>query len=82
MTTPGATSTGPTAGSAPKDVTTINPLSNPKGVRLVCELCGKVAYIQCPFCRVTYYWYMFILKHSNSILVRKNIKVPIGMEFT
>ncbi|KAI8802818.1 hypothetical protein BJ742DRAFT_858025 [Cladochytrium replicatum] len=33
----------------------INPLSNPKGVRLECELCGKPAYIQCKECRVTYY---------------------------
>ncbi|KAI9206812.1 uncharacterized protein BJ171DRAFT_456659 [Polychytrium aggregatum] len=33
----------------------INPLSNPKGVKLTCELCGKPAYIQCKNCRVTYY---------------------------
>ncbi|KAI8906834.1 hypothetical protein EDD86DRAFT_209879 [Gorgonomyces haynaldii] len=33
----------------------INPLSNPKGVSLGCELCGKPAYIQCKSCRVTYY---------------------------
>ncbi|PRP89213.1 hypothetical protein PROFUN_01933 [Planoprotostelium fungivorum] len=33
----------------------INPLSNPKSIKLNCELCGKVAYIQCQFCRVTYY---------------------------
>jgi hypothetical protein len=34
----------------------INPLANPKGVKLLCELCGKPAYIQCTSCRVTYYW--------------------------
>eukprot|EP00727_Mastigamoeba_balamuthi_P009142 m51a1_g4850 hypothetical protein (382) ;mRNA; f:263673-265301 len=36
-------------------LTAINPLAAPKGVRLSCELCGKVAYIQCPGCRATYY---------------------------
>ncbi|KAI9349459.1 hypothetical protein DFJ73DRAFT_833634 [Zopfochytrium polystomum] len=35
--------------------TAINPLANPKGVRLDCELCGKPAYIQCKDCRVTFY---------------------------
>lgn len=34
----------------------INPLANPKGVKLTCELCGKVAHLQCQFCNVTYYW--------------------------
>ncbi|KAF6022930.1 ZMYND12 [Bugula neritina] len=33
----------------------INPLSNPKGVKLLCELCQKPAFIQCTECRVTYY---------------------------
>eukprot|EP00842_Homolaphlyctis_polyrhiza_P001117 jgi/Hompol1/2005/HPOL_005309-RA len=33
----------------------INPLANPKGVRLTCELCAKPAYIQCKDCRVTFY---------------------------
>lgn len=33
----------------------LNPLSNPKGVKLVCELCQKPAFIQCTQCRVTYY---------------------------
>lgn len=33
----------------------INPLATPKGVKYLCELCGKVALIQCRFCRVTYY---------------------------
>lgn len=33
----------------------INPLSNPKGVELRCELCAKPAYITCTKCRVTYY---------------------------
>ena len=31
------------------------PLSNPKGVRYDCEMCGASASIQCPTCRVTYY---------------------------
>ncbi|KAJ3233743.1 Zinc finger MYND domain-containing protein 12 [Chytriomyces hyalinus] len=35
--------------------TLINPLANPKGVKLGCELCGKPAYIQCKDCRVTFY---------------------------
>ncbi|XP_013404320.1 zinc finger MYND domain-containing protein 12 [Lingula anatina] len=34
---------------------TLNPLANPKGVKLVCELCQKPAFIQCTKCRVTYY---------------------------
>lgn len=34
---------------------TINPLANPKGKKLGCELCGKPAYIQCKHCRLTYY---------------------------
>ena len=34
----------------------INPLSNPKGVKLLCELCQKPAFVQCTQCRVTYYW--------------------------
>ncbi|XP_053308296.1 zinc finger MYND domain-containing protein 12 [Spea bombifrons] len=33
----------------------VNPLSNPKGVKLVCELCRSPAYTQCPGCKVTYY---------------------------
>ncbi|CAI9533093.1 unnamed protein product [Staurois parvus] len=33
----------------------VNPLSNAKGVKLVCELCHSPAYIQCPGCKVTYY---------------------------
>jgi tetratricopeptide (TPR) repeat protein len=33
----------------------INPLANPKGSKLSCELCGKPAYIQCKLCRLTYY---------------------------
>ncbi|KAI8824334.1 uncharacterized protein EV422DRAFT_317033 [Fimicolochytrium jonesii] len=36
-------------------VTQINPLANPKGVKLLCELCGKPAYLRCDGCRVTYY---------------------------
>lgn len=36
----------------------VNPLSNPKGVKLECELCHSPAYIQCPGCKVTYYWYV------------------------
>lgn len=34
---------------------TLNPLSNPKGLKLLCELCQKPAFIQCTKCRVTYY---------------------------
>ncbi|XP_050413704.1 zinc finger MYND domain-containing protein 12 [Patella vulgata] len=34
---------------------TLNPLSNPKGLKLLCELCQKPAFIQCTLCRVTYY---------------------------
>ncbi|XP_030835586.1 zinc finger MYND domain-containing protein 12-like [Strongylocentrotus purpuratus] len=34
---------------------TLNPLSNPKGVKLLCELCQKPAFVQCTRCRVTYY---------------------------
>ncbi|KAL5014321.1 hypothetical protein ScPMuIL_008591 [Solemya velum] len=34
---------------------TLNPLSNPKGVKLLCELCQKPAFVQCTKCRVTYY---------------------------
>ncbi|XP_077106340.1 zinc finger MYND domain-containing protein 12 isoform X2 [Ranitomeya variabilis] len=33
----------------------VNPLSNPKGVKLQCELCHSPAYIQCRGCKVTYY---------------------------
>lgn len=33
----------------------MNPLANPKGVKLLCELCQKPAYLQCTSCRVTYY---------------------------
>eukprot|EP00112_Aurelia_sp_Birch-Aquarium-sp1_P024374 Seg768.15 transcript_id=Seg768.15/GoldUCD/mRNA.D3Y31 product="Zinc finger MYND domain-containing protein 12" protein_id=Seg768.15/GoldUCD/D3Y31 len=33
----------------------VNPLANPKGVKLLCELCQKPALIQCTKCRLTYY---------------------------
>lgn len=33
----------------------LNPLSHPKGTKYCCELCGKTAYLQCKYCRVTYY---------------------------
>jgi len=33
----------------------LNPLANPKGVKLQCELCAKPAFISCTKCRVTYY---------------------------
>ncbi|XP_075045992.1 zinc finger MYND domain-containing protein 12 [Mixophyes fleayi] len=33
----------------------VNPLSNPKGVKLRCELCHSPAHIQCTDCKVTYY---------------------------
>ncbi|KAE8593097.1 hypothetical protein XENTR_v10018978 [Xenopus tropicalis] len=33
----------------------INPLSNPKGVKLECELCNSPAHLQCSACKVTYY---------------------------
>jgi hypothetical protein len=35
--------------------TNINPLSNPKGLKKECELCGKPAYLQCKTCCVTFY---------------------------
>lgn len=35
--------------------TLINPLSNPKGVKLLCELCAKPAFMLCSKCRVTHY---------------------------
>ena len=34
----------------------VNPLANPKGIKLACHLCQKPARIQCPSCRLTYYW--------------------------
>lgn len=34
---------------------TLNPLAFPKGIKLVCELCQKPAFVQCTQCRVTYY---------------------------
>ncbi|XP_064611450.1 zinc finger MYND domain-containing protein 12-like [Liolophura sinensis] len=33
----------------------INPLANPKDIKLKCELCQKPAFVQCLQCRVTYY---------------------------
>lgn len=33
----------------------LNPLANPKGVKLCCELCAKPAFTLCSRCRVTYY---------------------------
>jgi len=36
-----------------------------KGVKLICELCGKTAYYQCLGCKITYYWY--ILKEFINI---------------
>ncbi|GCC29096.1 zinc finger MYND domain-containing protein 12 [Chiloscyllium punctatum] len=35
--------------------TPVYPLSNPKGVKLQCEMCQKTAYVMCSQCRVTYY---------------------------
>ena len=34
----------------------VNPLANPKGVQLECEICRKPAHLLCTLCRVTYYW--------------------------
>ena len=49
----------------------INPLANPKGIKLNCELCNKPAFIYCTKCRVTHYWYVKInfahIQYSNSI---------------
>lgn len=42
--------------SLANEMNTINPLANPKGVKLLCELCQKPAFVQCTDCRVTYYW--------------------------
>ena len=36
-------------------VNVVNPLANPKGVKLLCELCKKPAHLLCEDCRVTYY---------------------------
>lgn len=33
----------------------LNPLAFPKGIKLVCEICQKPAFLQCTTCRVTYY---------------------------
>eukprot|EP00792_Barthelona_sp_PAP020_P006016 TRINITY_DN2881_c0_g1_i1.p1 TRINITY_DN2881_c0_g1~~TRINITY_DN2881_c0_g1_i1.p1 ORF type:complete len:498 (-),score=134.64 TRINITY_DN2881_c0_g1_i1:16-1509(-) len=33
----------------------INPLANPKDVKMYCELCNQPAKMQCPYCRKTYY---------------------------
>ena len=41
-----------------KASTMLNPLANPKGVKIFCELCPKPAYFQCTECRVAYYWYV------------------------
>ena len=46
----------------------INPLSNPKGIKLLCELCQKPAYIQCTQCRVTYYWWVYIYDITDKTL--------------
>lgn len=35
----------------------IYPLALPKGTEKLCELCSKRAYLQCPKCRVTFYWW-------------------------
>ena len=44
-----------TANRAPELI--LNPLANPKGVKKLCELCQKPAFLECLDCRVTYYWY-------------------------
>lgn len=33
----------------------INPLSNPKGVKYLCEMCGRTALLKCEKCNVTFY---------------------------
>ncbi|XP_059167425.1 zinc finger MYND domain-containing protein 12-like [Physella acuta] len=33
----------------------INPLANPKGSKLVCEICQMPAFLQCKACKLTYY---------------------------
>ncbi|CAL1527234.1 unnamed protein product [Lymnaea stagnalis] len=33
----------------------INPLANPKGSKLVCEICQLPAFVQCKHCKLTYY---------------------------
>lgn len=42
--------------SMSKKGNTLYPLSNPKGIHFDCELCGQTATLQCPHCKVTYYW--------------------------
>lgn len=37
----------------------IYPLALPKGTEKLCELCSKRAYLQCPKCRVTFYWWVW-----------------------
>ncbi len=39
----------------------VNPLSNPKGVKLLCHLCNAPARVQCPSCRYTFYWFVSLL---------------------
>lgn len=47
------------AQAAPTEVmdSKIYPLALPKGTEKLCELCSKRAYLQCPKCRVTFYWW-------------------------
>lgn len=41
------------------DYLVVNTLANHKTKKSECELCGKVGILQCPYCRVTYYWLVF-----------------------
>ena len=45
--------------SASSKTANVYPLSFPKGVKHLCELCQKPAHKICDKCRVTYYWYLF-----------------------
>ena len=67
--------------SASYKASDVYPLSFPKGIKHLCELCQKPAHKICEKCRVTYYWYFLVcfkslfinLKNSNI----KNNKITI-----
>lgn len=53
---------------------TLNPLAFPKGVKYLCELCQKPAYMQCTQCRVTYYWWVLSF-HSIFVMFIENSNI-------
>ncbi|BFZ22880.1 hypothetical protein BsWGS_25919 [Bradybaena similaris] len=56
----------------------INPLANPKRVKLLCELCQIPAFIQCKACKVTYYC---SLEHQKADAVGIHDKVCSRLAF-